>query len=233
MGLPGVQGEVKASTAGSYRYAVQALDALVGSIPLQSLSFTAIKAAYQTLAEGWPGRRPLAGKTVHNYHAALRHALGDAVLGHLIQYNPAERAHRLPTDEREMAYWNARELSHFLIATKAHPMFAIYRLAASTGMRRGELLGLRWRDVDLRAARLSVVQQYSRQGPKLTFSSVKTKAGKRSISLDATTVQVLRQHREDQTPVVAQFGGSLAGPRPLFLPPGRHTLRPDVVSQAF
>lgn len=65
-------------------------------------------------------------------------------------------------------------------------------------MRRGELLGLRWRDVDLDRAELLVRQQWSRQHGELRFGPPKTRAGLRTIDLDAGTVAVLRRHREAQ-----------------------------------
>lgn len=65
-------------------------------------------------------------------------------------------------------------------------------------MRRGELLGLRWRDLDLDAARLNVRQQWSRQGRRVRFGEPKTRNGLRSIDLDRGTVAVLREHWQVQ-----------------------------------
>jgi integrase len=73
-------------------------------------------------------------------------------------------------------------------------------------MRRGEVLGLRWRDVDLDAARLSVRQQLVRSRAAITFGPPKTKSGRRLISLDPGTVAVLRSHRAAQTAERLQWG---------------------------
>jgi integrase len=232
--LPGVRGEVRGSTFATYEFAVRRLKPLIGQVPLQSLTFSQVKAAYQQLAEGeGSGGRKLSPKTVHNTHLCLRRALRDAVRGHLLTHNPAEAAHRLPTDRPEMQFWSAEELRSFLAAIEDHPLYPLLRLAASTGMRRGELLGLRWRDLDLDRARLSVRQQYGRQGQQVVFGSVKTKAGRRSISLDATTVETLRLHREARTLVVAQFGGSYPTHDLVFCHPEGTPFDPDVISQAF
>jgi len=73
-------------------------------------------------------------------------------------------------------------------------------------MRRGELLGLRWRDLDLEAGVLSVQRQLLRNGPAVGFSEPKTRAGRRSISLDAATIEALRAHREKQDIVKGAMG---------------------------
>jgi integrase len=101
-------------------------------------------------------------------------------------------------DRPEMQTWTAEELRAFLSSAQGHPLFALYRLAASTGMRRGKCLGLRWKDVQLDAARLSVRQQLSRQGEKVGFGPVKSTAGRRSIALDSVTVAAIRAHRQAQ-----------------------------------
>ena len=74
----------------------------------------------------------------------------------------------------------------------------MWTLAAGTGMRRGELLGLRWRDIDLKAQRLSVRQTIISVGYEVMRSDPKTAKGTRTIDLDARTVQMLRVHRADQ-----------------------------------
>jgi integrase len=92
-----------------------------------------------------------------------------------------------------MKTWSAQELSAFLAATANDPLF---RLAATTGMRRGELLGLRWRDVDLDGARLHVRQQYTRQGALgCAFVTPKSPWSIRDIDLDDVTTQTLREAR--------------------------------------
>jgi integrase len=74
-------------------------------------------------------------------------------------------------------------------------MSAAYVLAATTGLRRGELLGLRWRDLDLGAGRLSVTQTLVSVNYAVSFSTPKTAAGRRSVALDPATVAALRAHR--------------------------------------
>ncbi len=97
-----------------------------------------------------------------------------------------------------MPVWSREELAAFLAGTTGEPEFAFYRLAAATGMRRGELLGLRWGDADLDGGRLQVRQQCTRQGKgkrSVGFSAPKSANSVRAIDLDEDTVAILRTYR--------------------------------------
>lgn len=97
-----------------------------------------------------------------------------------------------------MTAWTAGELRRFLAHVGHDRLTALWRLAATTGMRRGELLGLRWQDVDLDAARLRVEQQALPTPGGVTFGSPKSKRSRRTITLDAATVAALGRHRNRQ-----------------------------------
>lgn len=128
----------------------------------------------------------------------LRRALSDAVRRGLITRNPAEIAHapkRQPLASTEMRAWNAQQLNAFLDLGAGHRLFPTFWLAANTGMRRGELLGLRWGDIDLDARRLSVNRALVSIGYQLHESRGKTRTARRSIDLDQHTVEPLRASR--------------------------------------
>jgi integrase len=192
----------RATTRNGYKNAVSHLTRVLDdTVLLQQLTKPQIKVIYQQIANA--GRMSkkrmgteLTAKSVHNVHLALRKALADAVDAGLLKANPAERAHQMPTDYgREMLTWTADELRTFLARSEADPHFALWRLAAMTGMRRGELLGLRWSDVDFEHRRVSVRQQLVRAGDKIGFGKPKSKKGIRNIALDPATVEVLRRYR--------------------------------------
>ena len=164
-----------------------------GAVPLQAFDRLQVRALYRQLAE-----TGLSQKTVHNVHIALRKALADAVDDGLLRRNPADRAHVKPKHRPEMATWSAVELHDFLDHISAERDFATWRVAAMTGMRRGELLGLRRRDVDLPDPRLNVRQQWTRQGSANAFCPPKSRKSTRTIDLDAVTVDILRDHLEAQ-----------------------------------
>lgn len=188
--LAGIRGEVRGGTWRSYRDAVTNYIApRIGDVPLQALTRNRVRSLYQELAAGGRvrGGTGLAPKTVHNVHLALRKALGDAVEDRLLLSNPADAAHRLPAGRPEMTTWSRDELGRFLGSARNDPRFALWRLAATTGMRRGEVLGLRWRDVDLEAGRLRVTQQRVRGAEGLGYGAPKTAKGRRSVALDPAT----------------------------------------------
>jgi integrase len=130
----------------------------IGGVPLQALTRAQVKAAYNAVGErGGRNGGPLKDKTVHNTHLALVTALKAAVEDRQLTFNPAQAAHKLVKDRPEMKTWLASELRAFYSQTQdlpsvPLPSYPLWRLAASTGMRRGEVLGLRWHDVDLDAA---------------------------------------------------------------------------------
>src|SRR5207253_8405592 len=139
--------KARGSTAASYELIIRRhLKPTLGAVALRHLTRTRVKEAYAKLPAPPYG---LSEKSVHNAHIVLRRALREAVDDGLIAANPAERAHTLPSRRPVLNVWDEREAAAFLRAAKADRLFAMWRLAVVTGMRRGELLGLRWSDIDL------------------------------------------------------------------------------------
>jgi integrase len=98
-----------------------------------------------------------------------------------------------------MRTWSAEQVRAFLANVADDRLAALWRLAATTRMRRGEILGLRWRDLALDGAVLSVAQARVRGTDGLTYGPPKTSASRRRVDLDAATVAALRAHRRRQT----------------------------------
>lgn len=141
----------------------------------------------------------LSAKSVTNVHRVMTKALGDAVRWNLITRNPATHAEVPKAQRREMHIWSADQVKAFLAAEKDMREFPIWVVASTTGMRRGEIMGLLWSAVDLELGRLSVVQTLLNLDNKPTIrKEAKTASGHRSIELDRDTVEVLRQHRRRQ-----------------------------------
>ncbi len=197
--LEGQTSQLKETTWESYRIVVDRVNARIGKVKIQSLTPLELERFYALLAESG-GRRggPLAVKTIRNTHTVLRKALSDAERLGLIVRNPAAAA-RPPADVRkEQETWSSDELREFLEAVAEDRLYAFYVLLATTGMRRGEALGLRWRDLDLDGAELHIVQTLVAINYRPVVTTPKTKRSRRLIYLDDGSVGVLRSHRSAQ-----------------------------------
>lgn len=199
-------GDWKGNTRRDYRVEINRhIVPRIGRVPLQSLTRRQVKALYQTLLASGNTRSPgdgLSRKSVLNVHRCLRAALNDAVEDGLLRANPATGAfsYSKARERKEMLTWTVEEVQAFLACVAELREHALYHLALATGMRRGELLGLRRRDLDLAGARLRVRQQWARDGDAGTrFITLKTGTHAwRTIDLDDLTVAVLRRHLANQ-----------------------------------
>jgi len=107
-----------------------------------------------------------------------------------------------------MQAFDESQTATLLGAVDGHRLYAPVLLAVTTGMRRGEILGLRWKDVDLQAATLAVRQSLQTTREGLSFKAPKTKKGRRSISLGPTAIDGLRRHRAGQAKVRLALGAA-------------------------
>lgn len=174
----------------------------IGRVPLRSLTVTHLEDLYAHLRRcGRHDGGPLAlrPKTVLNVHQILRTALGDAERAGLVHRNVAglmdPPCHGTAPEQR---CWNEHQLRQFLQVAIEHRLGPAIWLAAMTGMRRGEVLGLRWFDIDLDAATLSIRRSVSCTGYQVHTTPTKTRTSRRAIDLDARTVAVLREWRRQQ-----------------------------------
>ncbi|HMR94102.1 MAG TPA: tyrosine-type recombinase/integrase [Microthrixaceae bacterium] len=194
--LTTVRPQLRETTWASYGVAVQRICWGLGARKLQALTAVEVERFYARLVnEGGPAGHPLAAKTVRNTHIVLHRALADAERLRLAMRNVAHLARPPAVPHVERATWTADELAAFLEHVSGDRLFAAYVLLATTGMRRGEVFGLRWRDVDLSARRASVTQTVTTVNDKLVLGPTKTNRSRRTISLDPTTVDVLQAHR--------------------------------------
>lgn len=194
--LEGQAPRLKETTWESYRIVVNRVNARIGKVKVQSLTPLEIERFYSGLGVSGSHRGgPLSVKSIRNTHTVLRKALSDAERLGLILRNPAASA-RPPADVRkEQKTWSSDELREFLDAVADDRLYALYLLLATTGMRRGEALGLRWRDLDLDGAELHIVQTLASINYQPVVTTPKTKRSRRLIYLDEGTVGVLRCHR--------------------------------------
>src|SRR5262249_43872052 len=168
----------------------------VGATPLQVLTGGHITALYVDMTE-----RGLSAATIGGTHRVIHKALNDAVKWGRVLRNPAKGATVPKAKRAKVKAWSERELRRFLAYVAEHDrrLYALCRLGATTGMRRGELLGLPLRNLDLDGGRVQIFQQLIRTEGTLQISPVKNPPkGERTISLDPRTVEILRNHVESQ-----------------------------------
>lgn len=164
----------------------------IGCITLGKLRPAHIQNLYGVwLTEG------LSPSTVQKHHAVLHAALDSAVRLQMLPSNPTDAVDVPKARRREMQALDELQTAELLQAAKGKPLYAPVFVAVSTGLRRGELLGLRWQDVDLDAGALSVVRTIEEVGGQITFKDPKTPKSRRRVSLGPSVIEVLRQlHKE-------------------------------------
>jgi integrase len=144
--------------------------------------------------------RGLAAKTIRNVHGVLHRALRDAARWGLVARNVADLADPPKTVRPEIKTWTATEVRSFLAATSEDRLSAMWIVMASTGMRRSEVLGLRWPSVDFEARRVAVVDTVVNINHQATLRlrETKTAGSRRTVALDASTTAALKSHRTRQ-----------------------------------
>jgi len=176
----------------------------------------------------------LSATTVRHHHTCLHKALEEAVKWGLVARNTADAVSPPRAQSREMQTWSEDDMFTFLEFARQTPYFALFHTALFTGMRRSELLGLRWCDLDLLQCQLSVTRSlHVLRGGKVIIRQPKTAKGKRMIALSPLTASVLREHREKQSLERAMLGKPLAGEDLVFCDLEGSPLLPNTVTHAW
>jgi integrase len=211
--LPNAKMRLRPSTLHSYQrnLRIHVLPAL-GATPLQRLTGSQFTALYAHLlddgladrSKARNGNTGLSVRTVRYIHTIIGSILKSAVKARLLNHNPADQAEpprisAAADGTRTAKTWTAAELAAFLDATRGTREHALWHLLATTGLRRGEALGLGWANVDLDAARITIVRTlidiHDADDDRPVWSDPKTAAGRRSVALDPGTVAILRAHK--------------------------------------
>ena len=180
------------------------------------------------------GKGGLSARTVHHHHRILYEALRHAVKHGIIMRNPAEAADPPRPRDKEIAVIQPADVRLLLDAANGTPYYLGVFTAVYTGLRRGELLALRWCDVDLDLATLSAVQTLQQlHNGQLVFREPKSKRGRRQIALSPSLAILLREHRAKQENARKLLGKTLAATDLVFSHPDGTSLRPDTLTRAF
>ena len=232
-----VETNVRPRTIEGYRDIVRVhLMPKLGQIPFAQLSGSHLQEYYANALKCGraDGKGGLSARSVMHHHRVIRQALGHAVKWQLVQRNVALTVDPPRPGRVEMKYLDEEGLDRLLETARRTIYFPVLHLAAYTGMRRSELLGLRWGDVDLDMATLSVVQVMHRvRGAGFVFQPPKTPRSRRQVALTPDSAIALRGHREQQETLRTLLGNPLKDTDLVFCHLDGRPWRPDTVTHAF
>lgn len=180
------------------------------------------------------GKGGLSARTVHHHHRVLYEALRHAVKHGIIVQNPAEAVDLPRPRNKETTMIGPVDVWLLLNAAKETPYYGPLFLVVYTGLRRGEVLGLRWCDLDLELAPCSVIQTLQQlHNGQYVFKEPKSRRGRRQIALLPSLAILLREHRAKQENARKLLGKPLAPTDLVFSHPDGTPLRPDSLTRAF
>jgi integrase len=201
-----VRGSVRRSTYDRDAYLVNNhLKPALGRVKLKKLAPAHVQAFYRDRLDSG-----LSASTVHKMHAILHKALARAVAWQMVPRNVTETVESPRPASKEMRPLSPWEARAFLDAARGERFEALYVLAVTTGMRQGELLALRWQDVDLEDATISVRRTLTRDGGRFTIGEPKTRKSRRLIRMTSQATGALRRHLERQLWEIQMLGDGYA-----------------------
>ena len=197
--------KVRPSSHQTYRgYIDHHIKPYIGSIPLNKLTSLELQKLYKKLldsgridrveSKGQP--KGLSVKTVRNINQIISSAMELAKEQRLILCNPTESCALPKLEHREMKTLTAEQLASFLHEAKESGVYEMYYIELATGLRRGELLGLKWEDIDLRQGIIHVRRQVARINGEITEAPLKTKNSYRAVSIGPDAVEILKEQKK-------------------------------------
>ncbi len=208
----------------------------IGSLRLAQLKPEHLQQYYsEKMTDGrFDGKGALSQTTVNHHHTCLHRALKMALKWGRISRNPADAVTPPRPQRTEMQTMNEEEVETFLEFAKKTPYYALFYLNIFTGMRRSELLALRWCEVDLDLYKVSVIRSlHHLHNGSLIFRQPKTAKGRRMIALTPSTALMLREHKKNQEVTKLILGVGLKDDDLVFSQVDGKPLLPDTISHAW
>ena len=191
----------------------------LGDLPLDKLTAMDLQRLYKHLLEN--GRveciesrnksKGLSIKTVRNINQMVSSALNCAIAQRLIPANPTKGCVLPKLERKEMKILPPESLGTFFEEARRSGVFELYYIDLATGLRRGELLGLKWSDIDLNKEIIHVRRQILRQNGEVVEAPLKTKNSYRNIVIGADTIEVLKgMEQKDEYVFPSPYGGPMS-----------------------
>ncbi len=212
-----------------YTTCVRRFSRYLSTVPLQKMRPEHIQSAYdKMLDEG------LSSRTVLHSHRVLSQALKNAVKWGLIIYNPAESITPPRVIKKDTGTWDAITIKTFLEAASNSKYREAFSLAALTGLRRSELAGLMWSDIDFKTGRLKVVRTRQRiYGHGIVEGQPKTHRSRRSVALSPSAVSLLKSLKTKQLEMRLKAGSAWKHSGYVFIMDNGIPIDPDNISHEF
>lgn len=226
---------LKPSTAKSYHDNIDRyLKPAIGSERVQSLSPSRLSIVFRRLHEaGGKDGGAISPRTVAFARAVLRRAMQDALLDRVIQVNPVIGTKVPKVLKPQHSTWTGAQVLTFIAHTAETRWASLWVLAAATGMRRGELMGLRWADIDLESGVVRVDRAVTQIRQTRTYGTPKNNE-RRQVRIDPHTVRSLKSWRSIQSRERLAWGETYQGAENLvFTWEDGSPVQPDYVSKAF
>lgn len=186
--------------------------------------------------DAWLGALEKSGlsiRSIRHAHGCLRTALGHAAAIEIVERNVCKIIKPPKLERTEIEILTAEQITDALAKLDGHPFYPIAAFAIGTGARRGEIAALRWGDVDLDAAVCRIERSVEQTKEGLRIKAPKTAAGRRTVSLPATTVAALRNHRIETLELRMALGeGPLPADTPVFADAEGNPLPPPPIHES-
>ena len=232
-----VKHTVRRSTYLSYEHLIRNhLIPALGAVSLQKLQPVQVQAFYSEKlnagrSDGKGGG--LSPRTVRYLHTVLRKALQQAMKWGMVARNVCDATDPPRAVRPHVKIWTPEEARQFLQAAAEDTYAVAWLVALTTGLRRGELLAIRWQDVDLTKGLLHVRQSLNAVGGERYFEQPKTAAGRRVVALSSETVAALRIHRVRQNAQRLRCGSAWRDHDLIFTVPDGGPVWPDDLTHRF
>ena len=212
-----------------YMTCIKRFGRFIGATTLQKLRPEHIQSAYKDMLDSG-----LSARTVLHSHRVLSQALKDAVKWGLVLHNPTAAVTPPRPERKEAVAWDSATIRRFMDAAAGSRYRDAFRLAALTGMRRSELAGLKWPDIDLKSARLRVVRTRQRiYGHGVVEGQPKTHRSRRSVALSPSAVSVLEYMKTRQIEMRLKAGPAWKLTDYVFTTDNGVPIDPDNLSHEF
>jgi integrase len=215
-------GDISPKTAERYRELLaNQIEPFIGAHRLQKLKPIDIEAWHTTLKKGGrkDGKGGISNRTIGHAHRVLSKALREAARHDLVVKNVAAEEGAPKVEDEEMIILTPDQLAELPAALAGYKIRPRAIVAVYTGMRRGELLALRWRNVDLDGKTIRIREALEEtKAHGIRFKTTKTKSGRRDVSLPDIVIETLREHRKAELELRVALGLGKLDPKALVFP---------------